>query len=219
MAPRFRSPDARTKVAIFGGGPAGVAAAFELTATTELRDRYEVTLYTLGWRLGGKCASGRNADLGQRIEEHGLHVWFGFYDNAFALMQRTYAELNRPPGAPLARWNDALQPSDEILLCERWHDDWVPHRFSPPHNPLIPGEPLEVSFWDAVHVATGWLHALWARVGEEHPDIARAPHGGRAPHPPAAPAAGRLPSPAAGGPPLPGRARAARAAPRPHATQ
>ena len=183
---------ASTKVSIFGGGPAGVAAAFELTATPELRERYEVTLYTLGWRLGGKCASGRNADFGQRIEEHGLHVWFGFYDNAFGLIQRAYAELGRPPGAPFARWTDAFKPSDEIILCERWHDDWVTHRFSPPHNPLIPGESLEVSFWDAVHVATGWLHSLWARVRAEHPDIARAPRGGRAPHPAAAAAADAL---------------------------
>ena len=49
------------KVAILGGGVGGMTAAFELTATPELRERYDVTVYQLGWRLGGKGASGRNA--------------------------------------------------------------------------------------------------------------------------------------------------------------
>ena len=35
-----------------------IAAAFELTATPELRARHHVTVYQPGWRLGGKCASG-----------------------------------------------------------------------------------------------------------------------------------------------------------------
>ena len=49
----------RKRVAVLGGGPAAMAAAFELTATEELREAYEVTVHTLGWRLGGKGASGR----------------------------------------------------------------------------------------------------------------------------------------------------------------
>ena len=66
------------KVAVLGGGAAGVAAAFWLSAP-EQNGRYQVTLYTQGWRLGGKCASGRNADLDNRIEEHGLHMLMGCY--------------------------------------------------------------------------------------------------------------------------------------------
>ena len=79
-----------TRIAVLGGGAGAIAAAFELTATPELRARHQVTVYTPGWRLGGKCASGRNAAQHQRIEEHGLHVFFGFYDNAFDLVQRAY---------------------------------------------------------------------------------------------------------------------------------
>jgi glycine/D-amino acid oxidase-like deaminating enzyme len=45
-----------TRVAILGGGAGGLAAAFELTATPALREQYEVTVYTQGWRLGGKGA-------------------------------------------------------------------------------------------------------------------------------------------------------------------
>ena len=77
---------------------ASIVAAYELTSTPELRERYDVTVYQLGWRLGGKGASGRNAEHGQRIEEHGLHIWFGFYENAFRVMRDAYEELGRQPG-------------------------------------------------------------------------------------------------------------------------
>ena len=104
-----------------------MTAAFELTATPELRERYDVTVHQLGWRLGGKGASGRNAALGQRIEEHGLHIWFGFYNNAFAVIRRCYEELGREPGAPLATWTDAFKPRDDCV------------QFVPGANPKAPG--------------------------------------------------------------------------------
>ena len=44
----------------------------------------------MGWRLGGKCASGR--DEQGRIIEHGLHVWFGYYENAFRLLREVCEE-------------------------------------------------------------------------------------------------------------------------------
>ena len=55
----------RKRVAILGGGLGGLAAAFELTNQPGWSDRYEVTVYQKGWRLGGKGASGRG--------EHGTH--------------------------------------------------------------------------------------------------------------------------------------------------
>ena len=82
-------------MAILGGGPAALATAFELTATPALQEKHEITVYQPGHRLGGKCASGRNRRRGMRIEEHGLHVWFGCYDNAFSVMRRCYAALHR----------------------------------------------------------------------------------------------------------------------------
>ena len=87
----------KTKVAILGGGVGAMAAAWELTSTPERRAKYDVTVHQLGWRLGGKGASGRNAAEGQRIEEHGLHIWMGFYENAFRVMRACYEELGRPP--------------------------------------------------------------------------------------------------------------------------
>ena len=67
-------------------------AAFELSRP-EHQGRFEITAYQLGWRLGGKGASGRGPS--QRIEEHGLHLWMGFYENAFALMRACHAERHR----------------------------------------------------------------------------------------------------------------------------
>ena len=52
--------------------------------------RERATVAQVGWRLGGKGASGRNPDRGQRIEEHGLHIWLGFYANAFRLLRACY---------------------------------------------------------------------------------------------------------------------------------
>src|SRR5215469_5156181 len=69
------SADQSVRVAIVGGGCAALTAAFELTKP-EHNGLYEVTVYQMGWRLGGKGASGRGP--GNRIEEHGLHLWMGF---------------------------------------------------------------------------------------------------------------------------------------------
>jgi uncharacterized protein with NAD-binding domain and iron-sulfur cluster len=129
------------RVAILGGGCAGITAAFELSRP-EHRGRFAVTVYQQGWRLGGKGASGRGEN--GRIEEHGLHVWMGFYENAFRLLRECYAELGRDPESqPLAGWRDAFFPSPRIGLTEPreeggW-DDWT--AFFPP-MPGLPGDPL-----------------------------------------------------------------------------
>lgn len=81
---------AKQRIAIVGGGMAALAAAFELTERPDLRDRFDVTIYQMGWRLGGKGATGRD-DQG-RVVEHGLHVWFGCYENAFKLLRAAYKE-------------------------------------------------------------------------------------------------------------------------------
>ena len=126
---------------MLGGGVGGMTAAFELTATPELRDRFDVTVYQLGWRLGGKGASGRNAAPTDRIEEHGLHVWFGFYDNAFRLMRDAYEELGRAPGTPLATFDDAFKPCDQLVLYDRQDGGWHGHALRLPAQPAAPGRP------------------------------------------------------------------------------
>src|SRR5215813_310533 len=109
---------AKQRIAILGGGMAALTAAFEITSPPGWQADYEVTVYQLGWRLGGKGASGRNAEHWQRIEEHGLHILFGFYDNAFRVLKACYDELGRPPGAPLATWQEAFKPHSYIVLME-----------------------------------------------------------------------------------------------------
>src|SRR3990172_9578104 len=99
----------KTKVAVLGGGVGSMVTAFELTGSAALREKYDVTVYQMGRRLGGNGASGRNMDRQARIEEHGLHIWFGFYENAFNCIRRCYEELGRAPGTPLASWKDAFK--------------------------------------------------------------------------------------------------------------
>lgn len=138
----------RVKVAVLGGGIAGLTAALELSATEELRDRYEVTLYQLGWRCGGKCATGRSKAHGSRVEEHGLHLWFGGYDNAFSLLGRCYAELGRPPEHPIATMDQAWTPLSSVVLYDHHEDRWshVQRTFD-----VEPGRP-----WDDVEVPRFW---------------------------------------------------------------
>ena len=164
---------AKQKVAILGGGVGSIVAAYELTSTPELRERYEVTVHQLGWRLGGKCASGRNAAFGQRIEEHGLHIWFGFYENAFRVMREAYTELGRPPDVPLADWRDAFKPCEEIVLEENYAGRWRGWSFKVPRNPLTPGqEPVLPDFWELAETMLDYLLARWGALRATNPSVA-----------------------------------------------
>lgn len=106
-----------------------MTTAFELSRP-EHDGRYDVTVYQMGFRLGGKGASGRG-EAG-RIEEHGLHLWMGFYENAFALMRETYGRLGRDPSVcPIATWRDAFEPAPHVAVVDRtpngkW-DPWIAH--------------------------------------------------------------------------------------------
>ena len=122
------------RVAIVGGGCAGMTTAFELSRP-EHQGRYAVTVYQVGWRLGGKGASGRGP--AGRIEEHGLHLWMGCYENAFRLMRECYAELARDPRqCPIAGWRDAFVIIGASLLRARRTVDARDRRDLPtPKNP------------------------------------------------------------------------------------
>ncbi len=159
--------EATKEIAVLGGGVGGLTAAFELTATPELRERHSVTVYQLGWRLGGKGASGRNASRSNRIEEHGLHVWFGFYDNAFRLMRDAYAEVGREPGTPLAGFDDAFKPCDQLVLYDRQGEGWHANSFDCPRNFLRPGDGGELpTFWEIAAEACAWALTGWRGLRE-----------------------------------------------------
>lgn len=102
----------RKKIAVIGGGVGAITATYAITQLSNWQDDYDITLYQLGWRLGGKGASGRNLKKEGRVEEHGLHIWAGFYDNGFRLMRDCYEQLNaeglRAPDAPLGTLEKAF---------------------------------------------------------------------------------------------------------------
>ncbi|HEX2644139.1 MAG TPA: NAD(P)-binding protein [Thermoanaerobaculia bacterium] len=129
------------RVAVVGGGCAAMTAAFELTRPEHL-GRYQVTVYQQGWRLGGKGASGRGA--ADRVEEHGLHVWMGFYENAFRVMRECYAELGRNPArCRVATWRDAFFPAADVGVMEGGGDgSWQAWTASFPPMPGLPGDPF-----------------------------------------------------------------------------
>ena len=81
------SPSVRPrKVAILGGGISALTTAVELTIKPGWEQSQDITLYQMGWRLGGKCATARGEHM--RIEEHGIHGFLGSYYNALPVMRR-----------------------------------------------------------------------------------------------------------------------------------
>lgn len=130
--------ETKKKIAVLGGGLGSMVTAFELSDPKH-QGKYDITVYQMGWRLGGKGASGRNRDHQNRIEEHGLHLWFGFYDHAFELIKKCYAENARPLGKPLSTWNEAFKPCNFFVLAEEIDKEWKKWDFHFPTNHLLPG--------------------------------------------------------------------------------
>ena len=136
------------RVAIIGGGCAGLTAAWHLAG----QPGYEVHVYEKSWCLGGKGASMRAND--GRILEHGLHVWLGFYENAFRMMRECYAEVEAREWGPKAKRqddrlvhgsiDDAFFPEPNIGVAgfdsEQQFNVWS--GFLPPARGL-PGTPLD----------------------------------------------------------------------------
>ncbi len=128
------------KIAVLGGGMSAMTAVFEITEQPDWQDKYDITVYQLGWRIGGKGASGRNTKYHQRIEEHGLHLWFGFYENSFNLMQRAYGAMNPPANAAFQSWKDAFKPLNQTILEDYFEGRWENWLIDLPTNGLVPGE-------------------------------------------------------------------------------
>ena len=125
----------KTRIAILGGGISALTAAFELTEQDPDGSQFDITVYTLGWRLGGKAAVGRDAAQYDRALEHGLHIWAGFYDNAFDIVRRLYARLGRDPEA----WKSCFAPLNHFTVTETDGATWKPWLLQFPSNDLEPG--------------------------------------------------------------------------------
>ena len=102
---------AKPRIAILGGGAGAVTAALQLSKPGWDNHYESITVFQQGWRLGGKGACGRGPDL--RIEEHGLHLWFGFYENAFRLLNRCHEELDQRAKKGQPRWNLAFMDVED----------------------------------------------------------------------------------------------------------
>src|SRR5579872_2723241 len=181
--------DRPVRVAVVGGGCAGITAAFELSRP-EHRGKYQVTVYQQGWRLGGKGASGRG--IHNRIEEHGLHIWMGFYDNAFRLLRECYSELGRDPRkCRYADWRDAFTPAPVIGVLDRTRRaKWEPRlsHFPPaeglPGDPLTEDNPYSVSAYLARGIAMARVLLGAAHVREKDHSSNPNPSGQEQPEPP-----------------------------------
>jgi uncharacterized protein with NAD-binding domain and iron-sulfur cluster len=156
---------AKKKIAILGGGVGAMATAWQLTREPNWQDRYDITVYQMGWRLGGKGASGRRAPH-WRIEEHGLHIWLGFYHNAFRMLQEAYTELNpvafpapvgnTPPriaNGVFARCEDAFLPHSYVGVYQEYEGNPAPWMMNMPTNDQKP--------WEG-----GSLPSLWSYIQE-----------------------------------------------------
>jgi uncharacterized protein with NAD-binding domain and iron-sulfur cluster len=139
----------KQRIAVLGGGIGALSAAFYLTEEPGWAEKYEITVYQQGWRLGGKCASGHDMreGYGHRIYEHGLHIFGGFYYQAFDLLRRAYAALERPDGHPNQDVWDAFTGEDTVTLVDR-SDPSDPERMwyiNLPPNDEVPGDDLTIA--------------------------------------------------------------------------
>lgn len=136
------APGPKRRIAVLGGGLASLAAAYELTSYDGWRDRYEVTLYQIGWRVGGKTSNGFGP--ADRIQERGIHIFQGWYANAFRMVQDAYAymkEHDLAPGSPLQKWDEAFVPDDATLFTEfdAERGVWTNWPVLIPYNDKLPG--------------------------------------------------------------------------------
>ena len=136
--------DSREHIVILGGGVGGCAATSWLTTTPQLRAKYRVTLSPTGWRLGGKGASSRGESDQHRSEEHGPHVWFGFYENAFKTLRgamEEHARLGHTVG-PFQTLKDLFMEAREGVFYH--HDEaagkWEPWKMALPRYAGEPGD-------------------------------------------------------------------------------
>ena len=148
-----------------------MASAFAVTSQPGWSDRFEVTVYQLGWRLGGKCATSRNAANHNRIEEHGIHFLLGFYDNAFHVLRKTYDEYLPNFPSAFQSWRDAFRNQHTTTAMVEQDNQWTPFGITFAANSDLPGEDAlfqngaePPSAWSFVAMVLKWmeeqLHAI-----------------------------------------------------------
>lgn len=147
----------KRNVAILGGGIGGLAAAYYLSDTEAKRERFNVTIYESRWVPGGKCASGRNLTNG-RIEEHGLHMFFGAYHNTARMIRDCYASLRQHEDLPYRDWDAAFEGHEDVYFMEKRGRGWQAWDVDP-LTPRTEGRPGDDSrtLWEMLIEVLGSL--------------------------------------------------------------
>lgn len=158
----------KKKLAVLGGGAASLFAVWDLVHSDP--NAYDITVYQMGWRLGGKGASGRNAKKGNRIEEHGLHLMFGFYDNVFRVIREAYNEhYSDYPGL----WRDFFRTAKtEVAMINfldaaktKWEPWIVPYPDQGSEEPGDPGQNQGNEIGRIIQNLLRWI------AGALHPNV------------------------------------------------
>lgn len=168
---------------VLGGGIASLTTAFYASAPGHKKVfPGGIHVYEMTDALGGKGASRRNSKVVEhRIEEHGLHVWFGSYDNAFALLAKCHAYLEHEAKKhDYVRWSSSLRdieegfrPCSRIGLMDHDGASWLPWVADFPEDSTMrpwdtrePGEnvgtPSELVM-RALRLAEAFLYSLGGR--------------------------------------------------------
>jgi uncharacterized protein with NAD-binding domain and iron-sulfur cluster len=140
------------RLIILGGGIASLTTAFY--ASDERHAHLfpgGIHVYEKSGQLGGKGASvrGSSPHIIHRIEEHGLHVWFGSYDNAFALLAACHDYLESRASVAL-RWSTALRsvedgfrPCSRVAVMDHDGSAWAPWTAEFPTDAHRPWHPRQ----------------------------------------------------------------------------
>ncbi len=154
-----------------------MAAAYALTADPARHAAFDVTVVSQGWRIGGKGASGRNAAHSMRIEEHGLHIFLGFYRTAFSLLDQAYDRLDGAADGVYPSVADAFTPQHDVTLWASPDNggsgDWRHYTLPMPRWPGMPWQGSEEDLRAAPQRTLGLLrhHAAAYGLAELHPHL------------------------------------------------
>jgi uncharacterized protein with NAD-binding domain and iron-sulfur cluster len=178
------------RVVVIGAGVAGLTTAHELTRTEAARSDWTVDVFEMGHRIGGRLFSAHRPEASGRNEEHGLHVWFGFYDNAFRLAHDVWGSVRKPEGCPWSTIWDALRPISASDHGLPGPEGFVVRRVIHTRNSDVPGVSAARTFTGQLTGLLDLLRALPATLNS----MLRAEHESPA-HVPETPSATLWPTP------------------------
>ena len=137
------------KIAILGGGIGALTTAAELTSDPSWKEKYEITIYQMGWRLGGKGSQRPEQQMSTEFRSTAFICGWAFYENAFHLIRQAYNEAhqnNLMPTSPFTDARKAFSPMNYTPMMEQykgqwkvWGIDWTP--WTDEGRKEFPGDP------------------------------------------------------------------------------